>query len=490
MKSLLMLVAIVMIYQSCSWQKRSIDAPEEFLNTVPNQWFSHNPDHSLINTKGFPSPHLYFDTMTEFSLNKTEINVIVATPEGSDHAYAIDLNSGQRHYSHSLCKQRDVWNKYKEEIFRPPFSVGYIPKVLDQLGDPQKVIIWSSRKNIHHQLSTHFFKVKLVGAYVEQACPYGNCLGKNNWLSRLVFIAIDPEDPVLSGISTIADFKKVIDWEKSKAHLENIDGRNFIGDMTFPATRLGALIEFSEAFEYAKKRSIFLTNTELKKVQKGCHLLYDRLWEEVGKTRPEDKAASTMAEMDAKRKLKTELEKKKFPVGFGARFKAFSKKYFTEVSTCEKFVYHGNVNRDQEAFWFLSYVGLFYRLNRDGYFFDCRNKTWQKNILNDIGRPIYNLVRDIEFCGERELDQAMNYLPNFLNGLKGEKEFYKFVDYDNHPFGTHEKMYSWVKIKARRFDCKEDPNINIRKEIKVFPEEVNWNKREVQDIADKLKIIY
>lgn len=490
LKSLILLLPILGMMSACSWRRDNGPSSSELMTTFSNNWFAVNPNHAVVDKNNEPLPHLLFDTTPEFNSQERTVNAILTTAEGSPHAYTIDMSSGQRHYSHSFCKQKDVWNAYSGKIDRPIFSIGYIPRVLDQLGEPQKIIVWTKRKGFSELIGTNYHKVKLVGAYVEQICPEGNCLGKSNWLSRLVFVGVDNEDKSLAAIASVADFKNAFNWEQSKAYLENIEGRNFIGDTTYPAIKVGQLIEYDDAFDYFKKRSIFLTDIELKKIQKGCHILYDGLWEEVGKMRPEDKPAKTTQELVAKLKLQNELKKKRQPVGFAARFQKFTKKYFTEISTCEKFVYHGNVNRDREAFWFLSHVGLFYRLHREGYYFDCRHRTWQRNVINDQGSQVYNIKEGIEECKELQIDQAMDYLPNFLAGLKGEKEFFRFIDYDNHAFGTHNKMYSWVKSKSRKFDCSGDPNAEIRKEMRVFPEDVEWSEKNIKDIADEMKIIY
>lgn len=479
----------VALLSSCSHRDNG-PSSSELLTTFTNNWFSHNKNHSIVDSQNEPEPHLLFDTTPEFKVQERTVNVVLSTPMGSAHAYNIDLSSGQRYYSHTYCKQSDVWNKLSGKINRPVFSIGYMPRVLDQLGDAQKVIVFSKRGSFLETALTNYHKVKLVGAYVEQICPDGNCLGKNNWLSKLVFLGVDAEDAGLATIKSTAEFRDHFDWETAKAYLENIDGRNFIGDQTYPATRVGQLIEYEDAFDYFKKRSIFLTDVELKKIQKGCHILYDRLWDEVGKEREEDKAAKDSKELNAKIKLRDQLKKEKKPVGFAARFRTFTKKYYSEISTCEKFVYHGNVNLDRDKFWFLSYVGLYYRLHREGYFFDCRNRVWQRNVLNDQGEPVYDLKRDIDGCKELELDQAMDYLPNFLKGLKGEKDYFRFVDYDNFPFGTHKKMYSWVKVKSQKFDCSQDPNIAVKKEMQLFPEDVSWKERNIKDYASREKIIY
>lgn len=489
LKSLLTTTTTLLILTSCA-SYHDVAPTSELLQTFNNNWFKVNPEHALIERSGEVSPHLYFDTSPEFSTRDRTVNVVVAVPENSQHAYSIDLNSGQRHYTHTYCKQKDIWNQFSGTVNRPSFSIAYVPRVLDQLGEPQKVIVWSKNKDYSSTVATNYHKVKIIGAYVEQLCPEGNCLGKGNWLSRMVFVGVDADDKSLLNISSIDEFRKTFDWETAKAQLQNIQGRNFIGDQTYPYIRVSKLIEYEDAFDYFKKRSIFLTDKELTRIQKSCHALYDRLWDDVGKMRPEDMPAKTVKELNAKIKLQNKLKGKRLPVGFAQRLTKFTQKYFNEISTCEKFIYHGNVNRDREKFWFLSYMGIYYRLHREGYYFDCRSNTWHRNIFDKDGKQIHNLKRDIVACDASDIDRAMDFLPNFLKGLKGEREYYRFIEYDQHTFGTHQKMYSWVKFRSSRFGCSKDPNIEIKKELSVFPEEVRWKQRNIKDIADKLKIIY
>ncbi len=103
---------------------------------------------------------------------------------------------------------------------------------------------------------------------------------------------------------------------------------------------------------------------------------------------------------------------------------------------------------------------------------------------------MHNLPQHIDGCDEKDLDQAMNYLPNFIKGLKGFPNYYRFIDYDTHAFGTHRKLYSWTKQSSRRYDCSVDPNVAIKRDLELFPEEVSWKERDVVDIEDDLKIIY
>ncbi len=87
-------------------------------------------------------------------------------------------------------------------------------------------------------------------------------------------------------------------------------------------------------------------------------------------------------------------------------------------------------------------------------------------------------------------DSDHSYDLDVASGQRYYSHSYKFVDYDNHSFGTHQKIYSWVKVKSRRFNCTEDPNPKIAKGIKVFPDDVSWKTRHFTDIVNEKKIIY
>src|SRR5665647_1294702 len=239
LKSLLL---IALMLTGCS-RFHSKDHPQELLSMLTPKWFLKNPAHTLHDQQGKPQIHLFFDNPPEFSSNQKVVNVIITTPENSPHAYELDLNSGQRFYSHSYCSQKDAWNQEGGTFERPPFSIGIVPHYLDQLGDPQKVIVFGGRNRIRHWLNSNYHPVKLFAAYVEQSCPEGNCLGKSNWLSRLVLLGSEMEDPLSKEVVDVASFQKRFEWSWIKANLENIDGRNGIGDQTYPAVRIGQMIE-------------------------------------------------------------------------------------------------------------------------------------------------------------------------------------------------------------------------------------------------------
>lgn len=487
LKSLVLILLLSL--EGCSFRSKKID-DRELMTNFSSHWFTANQEHSLNDTEGKTVHHLFYDVKPDFRRENGSANIIITTPANSRHAYHVDLNSGQRHYDHTYCPQKDVWHTESGSFDRPPFSIGYMPRTLDQLGDPQKVIVFGDSDMPNELLDNNYFNVRVVAAYVEQVCPEGNCVGRDNWLSRLVFVAVDSHDKSLSQIKNKDTFSKKFDWSKLKAYLENIDGRNSMGIEGFPAIRVRPLISFEEAYDYFIKRSITFTDPELKKIQSGCHTLYERLWTDVGEVRIEDAAAIKDADILAKMKLKDELKKQKLPIGFVARLQNFTKKYYSEMGTCERFVYHGNINKNREKFWFLSYMGMYYRLHKEGQYFSCRHKNWMKNTIDDAGKPVYDFKQGIMDCTDRDIDTAMDYMANFLKMLNGSQPpNYRFIDYDTHGFGTHRKIYSWIKTKTNKFECSEDPNLAIQKALPIFPEDVAWKKRDVQEAEDATKII-
>ena len=489
MKCLSLLAALFLL--SCATQKGREFEADALLSIYEPKWFSANEKHSLRDSAGRIQPHLFFDVSPEFTEKDQFANIIITTLENSHLSYNVDVVSGQRYYSHSYCNQGDVWNQKSGTFGRPYFSIGYMPRVLDQAGDPQKVIVFGGRDRLKASLDHHFVRVRIIGSYIEESCPDANCLGRDTWISRLVFVAVDPQEPNYSDIKDIDDFLVNESWEKLRPTLQNLDGRNFSVDRTYPATRVRKLIPYKESLQMFRKRSAFMSDSEIQKIQKGCHALYDKLWTDVGLDREEDKPSRNQEELKKKLKIREEIKEKNKPLGKMARFRIFIKKYFNETATCEKFVYHGNINSNPEQFWFHSYVGMYTRLHKEGYYFDCRRKAWMENLYNVNGDPVHLLPNEIDLCTNKDIDLAMEYMPNHLKSVKGVLgRFYRFIDYDTHEFGTHRKIYSWVQMKNKKFDCRPDPNSMIMDRMTVFPEDASWKRWDVIDVANELKIIY
>jgi hypothetical protein len=454
----------------------------EIMTIVQPKWFSSNDEHYFSETNGLRAPHLFFDIAPEFSMNSRLVNAVIVTPEKSSHEYQVDLVSGQRYFYQNYCKDDSL-----------SFSIGYIPRILDQLGGPQKVIVFGNPQKILRTMDYSYFRVRLIGAYIESFCPEGYCEDKSSWLSRLVFIAVDSADDSYDKINSIERLAYEMEWKKVKNELLRIQGANKGQLSKNEFFRIGELLNFNDSFEFFKKHSIVMTKNELEKIQTSCTALYEKLWKEVGVDRAEDRPVKTISKLNEKIKLIQELKSKGLPVGFAQRFQRFTKKYFNEMTTCNRFVYAGNLQKNPEKFWFLNFIGFFYKLHREGYYFDCVHNSWQRNVFNNRGALVYDFREDIDKCDEGDIDSAMSLFPTFLRSLReNNKDFYRFIDYDNHTYGTHKKLYSWVKMSSRQVQCGEDEVFTSEtlSGVDMFPDDVKWIPRKTNDIQSDMKIIY
>jgi hypothetical protein len=480
--SLLLLVA-------CAHQRSAREKDDqEIMSIYKPRWFGTSIEHSLQDLKGEPLQHLYFDTAPEVARSERILTAVITTPEDSKHAYRVDLLSGQRYYTHTYCAQSDIWKRESGKVGAPTFAVGYVPRILDQTGEPQKIIIFGTAHR-SYELDSNYHRVRVVGGYIEKECPQGNCAGRDTWRTRLVLLGIDEENRSLDDVRDLASFRQRFIWSRVRATLENMDGRAPSGQKLQALVEVARELEPEQALDYMRKSSVFMTEAELKKIQTGCHKVYDRLWKSVGIERPEDRPAKTTDELNQKLKVKEDLRGRRLPVGRARRLHKFISKYSEELATCSRFVYHGNLNQDVEKFWFLNHMAFFVRLHREGYYFDCNRRAWQRNLITVHGDKGHELKTRIGECDEKDIDAAMGYLPNFLKTLHTESNhYYRFIDYDNHPHGTHRKLYSWVRIRKPRLDCAEKaPPVKTREDL--YPEDVVWRNWDHVDIEDRLKII-
>ena len=76
------------------------------------------------------------------------VKFYVLTPENSEFSYDFNLLSGKRILKHRYCKVGDVWKSYGRDIYRPPFTEGIIPRIIDETGNAQKIIVFGGKKKI------------------------------------------------------------------------------------------------------------------------------------------------------------------------------------------------------------------------------------------------------------------------------------------------------------------------------------------------------
>lgn len=478
------LAILLVLCAGCSWKKeKKLKGEEELLTMVKDRKVEvTNREYVWQTISGEQQSNYFFDITNKFDFEKKLINAIVLSPAGSENQYKLDLQTGQRYFDHEWCSTNDAWKKYSGNLGKIPFSIGVIPGALDLLGAPQRVLIFGGAEKYKTLQDQNYFQVRLVGSVIQQVCVEGNCLGKKNWPSRLVLLAVDPEDDKFKNVQTAQELKEKINFPQIKAFIENLEGINTLGSKEFPAASTGDFIDFSSTANFQKKYALSITQEEREKMVKSCHAIYDKAWSDVGVKTIFDMPSETTEELKEKIKVRAEWKKDRIPVEFHERFRAYTAKYASHFVTCMKFVRFPSVNEAPEKFWFLSDIGIFYLLHSEGHYYDCSRKSWTRNALNNRGELVYNIKDGIYDCSTRDIDQAFNYLGSYLVGLRNSNKFYyRFLDYDSHTHGTHAKIYGWIKYRRFESSCSSKVNEQVMQKSQVMPQDHKWEPRYLQE---------
>ncbi|MFT6630314.1 MAG: inorganic pyrophosphatase [Bacteriovoracaceae bacterium] len=453
---------------------------DAIVSRIVPRWFSGHKEFTLRHSSGQGVPHMFYDVSPDIDINKFTLNFVVTTPEGSPFSYNIDLASGQHVVNKAYCVQNDIWKQFSEGIFTPPFTMGIVPKILDQIGDPQKIIVFGDQKNYENNFTSNYFDARIVGGFIEQVCPIGGCFKDKEWKSRIVLIGVQKDHEKFHKVETITELKKVVNWPLVEAFIENGQGINRVVTNTYPAFRFGALITKEQALRYLDKNSVYLKNNKLLGMRKSCHRLYNHIWNKVYKDSPYEtqmKSLKTARERLSFIKSEKSLNKSLFY----KRFKKAFIDYNTEYKTCLHFIYPSSINDNIERHWFFSYYSAVHLLHELEYSFDCNRGIWIKNVIGSNGKRIISLGNEFKKCNARMIDSAFELGIPFMDSLRKKNyQSYRYVDYDSRSFGTHKKVYSWVLDDNKVFSCDEEPEFNVQMGMKTFPKDVSWKRKRLK----------
>jgi hypothetical protein len=487
------LIVLLLPLASCSSKKGSDDSKdilygtkdyiESFVSQIKPKWFITPERFQLKNDDGSVAVHRFWDVKPEISTEKKTLNFVVTTPQGSEYGYNLDIVSGQLYLEKKYCAQRDVWKDYPEDIKFPPFTIGIVPRVMDQLATPQKIIVFGNGDYYRKHYKSNYFDARIVGGFIEQTCPIGTCVEPNSWYSRLILVGVQRKHPRYKDVKNLQDLKKLEDWKEIEAFVENGKGHNQIAGKFYPAFRMGALVDASQAMYFLEKNTKIFTVKDLKQLKISCYKLYDHIWrdlkyvnkiEQPAKSKKEIvKKARVMQKDRAKIVKKVEL--------FHKRYIRLFKRFNREFKTCSKYVYSTNINYDKDRHWFFAYINAFFKLHDLGYYYDCSRNIWDSNPLVAKGKRLVSLKQQMRSCSARDIDMAFEVTIQFLKTLKKkDRNSFRYIDYDRGAIGTHSKIYSWVKTSGKMLSCSERDDKEFAKNLIVFPSDVHWKKRETQ----------
>lgn len=420
------------------------------------RWFVGDKKYASTDQSGKVLAHPYFDLDPHVNTRQRTLNFFVVTPEDSSISYDFDLVSGRKFKKYFFCEQDDVWEKYGGSISNPPYTKGIVPRVLDDMGRPQEIIVFGRKGYYNQDHGVVGHKVRVVGGMVEQVCDGTPCQRSTQVNNRMILVAIDPVDDDFKDVYFIHQLKKKVDWEYVMAFLQNSNGKNYRDEKFYPAFRVVGEIKPRHALKFSRAYHHVFTPKELTHLKKSCTKLYDFTWKYLGKNQ-------------------TEKIKGKSPSNFTKRFQYFYRRFGKRFQTCTDFVRSSNINIDPERHWFFAHLTAFFKLQRLGYVYSCKNKSWSSNPKKSNGKRYYDPPQIIGSCGHRSMNMAFEQSILMFSQLKKMlREHYYYKEYDNGIGGTHQKIYSWVRSNSKRLDCSEEDLAKNDQGQFIFPGDVEW----------------
>lgn len=444
-KILLIFVVLVSCSMGSKTKKTEAFEKEALVSKIEPKWYETVERFKLQDIEGAPVAHSFFDLKPMLDKKDESLQFVVAIPESSPYLYDLDMKSGRHYLSKKYCSQG--YKSYEGiRVDYPPFTMGIIPRHLDQLNKPQKIIVFGMDKGDFKDFQNRYYEAKILGGYIEKICSARICKDKDQWLSRLVLIGVNKDYPY----QTMQDLLKNISLDEMKAFIELGNGANFIAGEFVPKVSFSSFIDKKMSFEIMKKHSLAFSLKKIKDLKLSCYKLYDHSYNLYEKT------------------------KEKFSKIFYDHYEKFSKEY----KTCFEYVYPANINHDQERFRYFANIEALVKLHDLGYFFNCNRNIWDENPLTEKNKRVYSFKEMFKFCSEDQFNKSFISMYDFIARLKLEyKKSLSFISYDSGMMGTHNKLYSWVVDEGNTLNCasKEDRDFSLSRNL--FPEDFYWGRK-------------
>lgn len=438
--------------------------------------------------------HAFFDAVPFSDPKTNELNVILTMLKDSNFYYQLDTQSGKVFRSKDLCPQEDVWDKYGGTIYRPPFTEAIVPRLLDQLGYPQKVIIFGESRYFpeKEKFGENSYRVRVVGGFLEQYCRYFPCGSTREWMSRLVLVAVNPRDPKFGNIKTMDHLKEKVDWSYVQAFMENYQGRSLRASIEQPAYRALGEVDASDAFNFAFSKGYFFKLPQLKTLKKNCWSIYDFTWKGLEKVRVNQSKKVKDLVKERNKRVQDQLVAlfetnvigdeeidlsidELVTIDFSVFFRYWYKKFGLAFNYCYRFVPAANHRVAPERHWTLDYFALFMKMEELGYIFKCSKKAWVENPILRDGSYTVNPVEEKDNCTTGEFDRAFISLEQFVNAKAiDHNHFVRYVEYDTGAGGSHQRIFSWIEETGKRMKCKE--KYSRKDQPPAFPPNVTWKR--------------
>lgn len=445
----------LIFFSGCTVPEPLEKKPENLLLSlrIRPTWFQYRKDRAYKSEENRIQGHPFYDFNPFINIKSLTLNFFTVTPEDSDVLFELDLSSGRRYRLHNFCPQVDIWGKYRSSITKPNFTTGIIPRTVNQLGRPQEIIVFGNKKILSDFPGLYAHRTRVVGALVIQECPFGNCQPVE-WKSKMILVGVDPQDSTYDGVSNLEDLKRTADWNYVRAFLQNYKGHIKRYQKRFPFHRLVGEVSAANAMRIILKPNQNLSKDDRLRIASSCNKLYDFALKSLGP--------------------KSITEK------YYKRFREFFNKYENEYKTCMNYVQYDSVNYNADNHWFFAYVEGFMQMHDLDYVYRCDANVWEKitDMPGNFKRREY-----LNKCSDQAIESAIQTAPFTLKKLGlNNIQTQKYVEYDSLKGGTHEKIYSFVRLDPNIIDCE----VNTRKDEEFFPQDVSWKSRVVEESSQSI----
>lgn len=428
---------------------------------IKADWFKLDPRFGSTESDGKISIHPFYDIdwrledYDDKDPKNFRIPYFVTTPEDGKFLFDLNLYSGKLFQERVFCAQEDIWKSYKEDLFTPNFTLGLIPRTLNEKQKPQEIIIFAKGEHVPQfkEYPMNYSDVRVIGSVIIEQCESFPCSSKDNWKASQILIGVPPRDPAFLKVDSFIGLKKRVNWDYAKAMLTNMHGHHNVGGVFKPAYRVLKELGVVDTVDYFKKKSAIATPgalDDLKKLREKCVVLYEDMW-----TKSEEIRALKNGQTDAFQKM----------------FKQFYTTSAKDLKVCLETVRPANILENPRRLWFFAYIQAFFIMDSHGYSYNCRESTWSL-MKGDMDR-----CKSHQF--ERNFEQA-------INGLRlmsvHENKRYRFVEYDNTQGGSHQAIYAWINDRPQNYSCKDSKTKNTLMNLDIFPQDVVWENYLQEDI--------
>lgn len=429
---------LIFILGACATKK--IVLPTKEVNPT---WFDGGKDFSYKNYEGRTIGHLFFDFAPRIDMRRRVVDVFITTPRDSAYQFNIDLVSGRLFKERNYCKTEDIWKNYTSTINRPNFSWAYIPRLLGTNGRPQRVAVFGKNKYLVDGKfpKEETIQVQVIGGVILKSCLSGLCDLKAHWDSEVILIAKSMLDEDLTDAQGPNSIKKFVDWGYFKAFLENSMGHNEIGRLSKGAYRVESQILPTRALKHVINSGHLFTSKELGTLRRSCQKVYS----------------------DALNIFKTKD-------GISKRFSDYYEKDWNKFLICRKYVRHFNIQDQKDNHWLIEYLSAFEYASESSYYYNCRSRTWVRNVKNSKGKFAVDAAKVIKDCSDQEVTDLFPSAISLLTSLASANiPHYRYIEYDSGADTFNQKIYNWVWFSGKKLSC-DNSKVN-----QIFPEDVNFN---------------